>query len=151
MNDQGDPAMKELLKKLINRETITYGIFGVLTTVVNYGACFIFDRFTDMDILIYNIIAWVAAVLFAYITNKLWVFESRSWELKVIGPEFASFVGARLLSFLFEEGFLALATRLWHMNDLIAKAVACVFVIIFNYFASKFFIFSNKGDKKQKA
>lgn len=141
--------MKNLLKKLINRETITYLIFGVLTTVVNYAVYFVFYHFTAVDLLIYNTIAWIAAVLFAYVTNKLWVFESKSWALKVIGPEFASFVGARLLSFFFETGFLALTVKVLHMDERLAKIIACVFVVIFNYFASKFFIFCKKNEEKQ--
>ena len=142
--------MKNLLKKLINRETITYLIFGVLTTVVNYAVYFVFYHFTSIDPLIYNSIAWVVAVLFAYVTNKLWVFESKSWAFKVVGPEMASFVGARLLSFLFEQGFLALTVKILHMHELLAKIFACVFVIIFNYFASKFFIFRKKDKENQK-
>lgn len=63
--------MKKLLVKLFNKETITYVIFGGLTTVVNYAVYYLFYKFTMVDPVVYNIIAWVVAVLFAFITNKL--------------------------------------------------------------------------------
>lgn len=136
--------MKKLINKLFNKETITYVIFGGLTTVVNYAVYYLFYRFTQVDPVVYNVIAWVAAVLFAFITNKLFVFESRIFKARVLLPEFASFVGARLLSLLFETAFIALTVKVFNMNELIAKIITAVFVIIFNYFASKFFIFKKK-------
>ncbi len=139
--------MRKLLKKLINKETITYVIFGGLTTVVNYAIYYLFYKFTAIDPIIYNIIAWVAAVIFAFITNKLFVFESKSFATKLLFQEFMSFIGARLLSLLFETGFLALTVKVFHMNELLAKIIAAVFVVIFNYFASKFFIFKKKIDE----
>lgn len=139
--------MRKLLKKLINKETITYVIFGGLTTVVNYAIYYLFYKFTAIDPIIYNIIAWVAAVIFAFITNKLFVFESKSFAPKLLFQEFMSFIGARLLSLLFETGFLALTVKVFHMNELLAKIIAAVFVVIFNYFASKFFIFKKKIDE----
>lgn len=136
--------MKKLLVKLFNKETITYVIFGGLTTVVNYAVYYLFYKFTMVDPVVYNIIAWVVAVLFAFITNKLFVFESRTFKTNVLFTEFASFVGARLLSLLFETAFIALTVKVFNMNELIAKIITAVFVIIFNYFASKFFIFKKK-------
>ena len=66
--------MKKLLQKLINRETLTYLIFGVLTTLVNYVVFWLFDRLlTEHWVLVTNAIAFVAAVAFAYVTNKLFV------------------------------------------------------------------------------
>ncbi len=138
--------MKKLIQKLINKETITYVIFGVLTTVVNYIIYYVFYNYTSVNYILYNTIAWIAAVLFAFITNKLFVFESKSWVLRTVGPEFLSFMGARVLSLLFENGFLLLTVDVFHMNKLIAKIIAAVFVIIFNYFASKFFIFRKKKE-----
>ena len=136
--------MKKLLVKLFNKETITYVIFGGLTTLVNYAVYYLFYKFTMVDPVVYNIIAWVVAVLFAFITNKLFVFESRTFKADVLFTELASFVGARLLSLIFETAFIALTVKVFNMNELIAKIITAVFVIIFNYFASKFFIFKNK-------
>lgn len=136
--------MKKLLVKLFNKETITYVIFGGLTTVVNYAVYYLFYKFTMADPVVYNIIAWVVAVLFAFITNKLFVFESRTFKADVLFTELASFVGARLLSLIFETAFIALTVKVFNMNELVAKIITAVFVIIFNYFASKFFIFKKK-------
>ena len=156
--------MKNLIKKLINRETITYLIFGVLTTVVNFGAQWIFTKLLATRADTYNLmfqvataIAWVIAVLFAFITNKLWVFESKSFKGRTVLKEVLSFFGARLLSFLlFDEalqsGILYIINRnvtdydILTRNSYIAKFLICVFVVIFNYFASKFFIFRKKKE-----
>ena len=90
--------IKELLIKY--KELITYVIFGVLTTVVNFAAFWIIDRILgDSLYLISNAIAWVIAVAFAYVTNKIWVFESKSWAPKLVLKEVCEFVAARLFSF----------------------------------------------------
>ncbi len=138
--------MKTLISKLFNKETITYVIFGVLTTIVNYIVYYLFYRFTSIDSIIYNVIAWIAAVLFAFITNKLFVFESKSFAMKVLWHEVLTFTGARLLSLGFEELFLILTIKVLTINELIAKIIAAVFVVILNYFASKFIIFRRKKE-----
>ena len=129
--------MKNLINKLIekffSREVISYLIFGVLTTVVNF-----------VFYITSNVIAWVFAVVFAYITNKLFVFESKSWEPALVFKEVISFGAARIISLLFETGFLALTVEIIGVPELIAKVIAAVFVVIINYVASKLFIFKKK-------
>jgi putative flippase GtrA len=144
-------AENPLFKKYVNRETILYVIFGVLTTIVNYVAFFIFDSafgkadlFGKYGYLIANIIAWIAAVIFAFITNKIYVFESKSWKASIIGFEFASFVGARLFSLLIEMGFMWLFVSRLGMNKYIAKLIISVVVIILNYVFSKLVIFRKR-------
>lgn len=103
-----------------------------------------------------NAVAFVAAVAFAYITNKLFVFESKSWSGKVLLRELPAFVGARLLSFGLEE--LGLLICMWIQVEqyslfglngiLVAKVVLSLVVVVLNYFFSKCFIFKkSKGDK----
>ena len=75
-------------------------------------------------------------------------YESKSFAPAVLFPEFVGFTGARILSFLFEEGFLAVTTC-FHMNQYISKAIASIVVIILNYFASKFLIFKHKRTKNK--
>ena len=90
--------MKELIKKFLNKETICYLIFGVLTTVVDliiYQAAL----WLGIHYLIAQGIAWVVAVAFAFITNKLFVFESKTTEKSVVLKELISFVSARIVSF----------------------------------------------------
>lgn len=137
--------MKSIIKKFLNRETIVYVIFGVLTTAVNYVSYWLLRSKLGIPFLIANTIAWIISVLFAFVTNKLIVFESKSFKFKLLLFEFFSFVSARILSFLFEEGFLAVTTH-FHMNEYLSKAIAGIIVIIMNYFLSKFFIFKKKDD-----
>ena len=142
--------MKNLIKKLCNKETITYLIFGVLTTLVNYIVYYLLYKFTAIDALAYNIIAWVAAVIFAFFTNKLFVFESKSFKPNIVFRELLTFVSARVLSLLLEEAFLALTVKVMEIHELLAKLIIAVIVVIVNYFASKLFIFKKgKGDSNE--
>ena len=140
--------MKNLINKLIEkfftREVISYLIFGVLTTVVNFVFYWLFTEVFAVYYITSNVIAWVFAVVFAYITNKLFVFESKSWEPAIVFKEVISFGAARIISLLFETVFLALTVEIIGVPELIAKVIAAVFVVIINYVASKLFIFKKK-------
>lgn len=152
--------MKKIIEKY--KEIITYVIFGVLTTVVNFAAFWLFTRILgDKLYLVNNAIAWIISVVFAYITNKLFVFESKSWNGKVIFKEILEFFLARIFSFLIEEGGLLLLVSLLKFDrfsfeifgfeitgQLIAKVVLAVIVVILNYFFSKFIIFNKKENSK---
>lgn len=163
------PFFSKLLKipgveKLLQYEIVSYLVFGVLTTAVNFvtymtlgifagenyeaRVLFSIGTFDFQLILLMNGIAWVASVLFAFVTNKLFVFESSSWKASVLVKELISFFGARVVSFLlFEELLFALlVSNLLSMGDLAAKLVVAVFVVIFNFVASKLVIFRKKGD-----
>ena len=153
--------IKSLLIKY--KELITYGIFGVLTTVVNFATFKLFDVILGQELyLVSNIIAWVVCVIFAYITNKLWVFESKSLKPDVVMKELFSFFAARGFSFIVEEGGLFLLVDIVGFSDytlelfrfsisgtMISKIFVAVVVVILNYFFSKMFIF--RKDKKDKA
>lgn len=146
MNDK----INNLIKKFLNKETISYLIFGVLTTIINIVVFWFAERelafimSEDAASLVGNVIAWVISVAFAFVTNKLFVFESKSMAFKVVMAELTGFVIARLLSLAFDEGFMFVAIVLLGMNSLIAKIISNVFVVIINYVLSKFFIFKNK-------
>ena len=146
------------LKKILleRREEISYLIFGVLTTVINYITFLILTVILGEEpftVMIINIIAWVAAVAFAYVTNKLFVFESKSWEFDILKREIPAFLGARIASFLLEEAGLYIAAYWMRMGTitifgigglLIAKIFLNILVVIVNYFFSKFLIFKKK-------
>ena len=136
--------IKEVLKK--NEELIKYLIIGVLTTVINYIIFAILVKIVKMDMHVSNIIAWIVSVIFAYFTNKLFVFKSKSFEIKVIGREVLSFGAARVFSLLLEEVILYIFVNLLNMNELVIKLIANVIVIVVNYILSKFIIF--KKDSK---
>lgn len=139
--------MKELIAKLmkrfLNREIISYLVFGVLTTIVNY-ASYELCKWLGIHYTASTVIAWVLAVAFAYITNKLYVFESKSFEKSLLIKEITAFVGCRLFSGLCDLGFMIAAVELIGMNDSVAKLAANIFVVIINYIFSKLFIFRKK-------
>ncbi len=128
------------------KEIILYLIFGVLTTIVNILTYIIFAKVFNFDYLISNLIAWIVSVLFAYITNKLYVFESENNEKKMIIFEIISFFSFRVLSGLIDMTFMYLFVSILAFNDSLMKIITNVIVVILNYIFSKLFIF-NKKDK----
>lgn len=147
------------------KEVINYLIFGALTTIVSLGSFEISDRILGQKLyLVSNVISWILAVLFAYFTNKLWVFESKSWEKSIVIKEMAGFFGARLFSLGTESlGLWILITLLnvgaLHFDvfsftisgNMIAKLVMQIVVLVLNYVFSKFMIFAKKGKNKDDA
>lgn len=131
--------MKELFQKY--RELISYVFFGGMTTVVNYIIYFLCTRGCRIDPLGSNVLAWIGAVIFAYVVNKLYVFQSKSWERDLLIREIWQFVSARLASLGLEELMLFVFVHVLGVNDLIVKVGAAVVVVIANYFFSKLIIF----------
>lgn len=145
--------MKKLIKKY--KEIILYIFFGVLTTAVNFIIYFIINALLGEKMyLISNVIAWTGAVAFAYITNKIWVFESKSQKAKTLLKEIGEFFLARLFSLGAEEAGLYLFVELLNFNafsfsffsqtitgNIIAKIIMQIIVVILNYIFSKFIIF----------
>lgn len=136
---------------LAHREMVTYLIFGVLTTVVNYVVYWLCTLILTPDVflrdknyLVSNGISWMAAVAFAYVTNKLFVFGSHSWKPSTVAREVVAFVGARLLSLVFDMGIMFICVSLIGINEFIAKLIAQIVVVILNYIFSKLFIFRKK-------
>ena len=136
--------IEKIISKLFTREMISYLIFGVLTTIVSLVTFQLCDAVLGIYYIAANVISWIIAVIFAYVTNKLFVFESKSWELKLVVREVISFGSARILSLLFETGFIALTVEVMGMPKFISKIIASIFVVIINYVASKLFIFKKK-------
>ena len=147
----------EKLKKLLNRETILYIVFGVATTVVNYIVFHILYNvlWHQNHSLAANAAAFVAAVIFAFVVNKLFVFESRSWDGATLKREIPSFLGARIGSFGIEEAGLFLAEKVFKLGGVIAITlggtafdwitvvkIALAFVVVaLNYVFCKLFVF----------
>lgn len=131
--------MKELFQKY--REIISYVFFGIATTAVNYAVYCLLSRGLGIDAMVTNVLAWVAAVAFAYIVNKLYVFESKSWESSLVIREVWQFCSARLASLGLEELCLLVFCKMMGIDDLIVKIGAAVLVILVNYILSKLIIF----------
>ena len=122
-----------------------YLIFGVLTTVVNFIAYIILAKVFTVNETFSNAIAWLVAVLFAYVTNKIWVFESKSTKLKTLIYEFSSFFGCRVLSGIFDIVVFYILVEKMKMNDIVTKIIISIVVIKLNYIFSKLIIFKKKN------
>ncbi len=159
----------KLIDKFFTKEIVSYVFFGVMTTIVNLAVFYltkklfaaigwngVFNSIVPEDSKIVelfsggseyldaNLIAWVAGVIFAFVTNKLFVFESKSWKPSVAGKEFTGFVGARVFSLVVEMLGMFVMVTLLVWNELVAKLIVGVIVIIMNYIFSKLLIFKKK-------
>ena len=123
------------------RELFWYGVFGVITTIINMAAFWLFSDVFRVYYMVANVIAWVIAVAFAYVTNKLWVFESKSWARSVWIPECIGFVSARLATGLLDMGLMYLMISIIGVPKMWAKLVSNVVVIIGNCVRSKLLVF----------
>lgn len=126
-----------------NRDILTYLFFGVLTTIVNYLIYLPVFNFCGLSAAVSNVIAWVGAVIFAFLTNKPFVFHSSDWSAKTVIPELTKFVSCRLASGAMETGILFLTVDCLHWNGNIWKLVTQVLVVIVNYVGSKLLVFRN--------
>lgn len=142
--------MKELIKKY--KSFIMYAIFGVLTTIINLICYEVLYNHMGVSNIISNIIAWIAAVAFAYITNKIWVFESKSLEIKVVLSEIWKFINCRLATGALDLIIMYIGVDILKGPSTILKIISNIIVIILNYIASKLVIFKNKkeGIKNEK-
>lgn len=148
----------KLIKAFINKETILYLLFGLLTTVVSFASLKIFDVILGKDLyLVSNTASWLFSVSFAYITNKIFVFESKSWSVSVLKKEIPSFFSARIFSYFVEQGSLWLLMEALGFKERVfdfiivkfsglmtAKMIIGVLVVAINYVLSKLLIFRKK-------
>lgn len=137
--------IKELIKK--NKEIISYLIFGVATTIVSIISYFIFAKLFNINPIISNILSWIVSVLFAYITNRKYVFESKITNKKEIAKEMISFFGCRIFSGIIDTGMFTIMIEMIGINDGIAKIITQVVVIVLNYILSKLITFRKKEEK----
>lgn len=133
------------------KELINYLIFGILTTIVSLVTYYllvftILDPSNPIQLQIANIISWITCVSFAYITNRIYVFESKN---KSILKEAIKFYSSRILSLIIDMGLMLLFVTILSINDKISKLIVQIVIIILNYILSKLLVFKNK-EKKQK-
>ncbi|MBE6632707.1 MAG: GtrA family protein [Ruminococcaceae bacterium] len=147
--------MLEKLKTLYAKykEPLLYLIFGGLTTAIDWAISFLLYYFwidatqaPDGMIHVADAIAWAAAVTFAFITNRIWVFESkkRGW-IPILG-ELVGFAGGRVATFLVQEGILLVFVTWLGLNKYLFRILTAVLVIVLNYFISKLFVFRKKDN-----
>ena len=138
-----------MLKKLYEKyaDAFSYLVFGVLTTVVNYVVYIPCYNLLGLGGAASNAIAWAAAVAFAFLTNKPFVFKSHDWSAKVLLPELAKFLGCRIGSGLLETAiiFVTVDCLMWNGNWM--KLLTNVMVVVLNYFGSKLLVFRGKKNE----
>ena len=133
------------------REQLLYLIFGVLTTAVDFGVSFLLYRFwvdsanaASVTLHIADVIAWTAAVIFAYVTNRIWVFESQKKGFLPIAKELIGFAGGRVFTLLLQEAIMLVFVTWLGANKYLFRILAAVFVVVLNYVISKLLIFKKK-------
>lgn len=150
-------------KNKISREIVVYVIFGILTTLVSWATYALFVNILSMSVFWGNLLSWVCAIVFAFVPNKLLVFQSKSLAPRVVFKEISTFVLSRAVTGVIEivcvpllekTGFDNIFYRMWEKisvnasllftDGIYSKIVLAVIVVIGNYIFSKLVIFKNK-------
>lgn len=140
------PKLKDLLIKY--KEVISYLFFGALTTAVDFFSYYILTRFFCLEEGFSNVLAQFFAILFAYVTNKLFVFEDKTYNFKSLIIQFGKFFSLRLVTLVLNSVMFVIMVDKLGINDIITKAIVVLIVIILNYIFSKLIVF--KGKEKQQ-
>lgn len=133
--------------KLLGREVFMYLLFGGLTTLINiivYYLCTLINISTGIS----TTIAFIVSVIFAYVTNRKWVFESKAKGKEIIS-EIWKFFSMRILTYFMDLGLMILLVDIWGWNGLVCKILVNILVIVLNYVFSKLIIFKSKRSKNE--
>lgn len=122
-------------------ETIRYIIIGVATTIVSFGSYFILYNYLFIDPNIANIISIILAVLFAYVTNKIYVFRSKTKTYKELIHEFIKFISSRVVTMVFEVVGVFVLLSVVGLHEMVSKALISIGVLVGNYILAKVFVF----------
>lgn len=137
---------------LKNKEIVRYAFFGVCTTLVNIIVFYCFSKMLSVDYMVSNLVAWVASVSFAFITNKIYVFNSREWKPDICLKEAGSFFAARIATGIIDMVCMYGMVTILSINKTISKIVVNVIVIVLNYVFSKVWVFkkhkNSMGDRE---
>ncbi|WP_318507045.1 GtrA family protein [Bacillus sp. T3] len=123
------------------KEVFNYLVFGVLTTIVNIASYGLLTKIMNIDYKVATTIAWLLSVIFAFITNKMFVFKSLSIGIDTLIKEFSSFLFFRILSYFIDLAMMIVLVEWVRMDDVLAKIFANIVVVVLNYIASRYFIF----------
>ena len=135
-----------MIKKLLAKyqHLITYVFFGAVTTAVNFAVYYLLFNICQLSALVSNAVAWLVAVIVAFLTNKPFVFHSNDWSWKVTIPEFFKFVVSRIGSGILETATIFLLVDVCKLDGNIVKVIISIAVIILNYITSRFIVFNKK-------
>lgn len=134
------------------REYIMYAVFGCSTTLISWLTYSLSEAVIGLDLYWSGIVSWIVAVIFAFVTNKVWVFNSKSWEKNLVLKELFTFVGGRLLTGALEVVAvpffvsIGLNSTLFGVEGLPAKILVSLIIVVFNYILSKFISFNNQNE-----
>lgn len=134
------PTIKSYYEKY--KEIVLYIFFGGCTTVISIASFIIFERFFNINELLANVLSWILAVSFAYITNRIWVFKTSKSNNKII-KEIFYFFSSRLLTLALEEVVLIIFVTWLLFDAILIKILGQVLVLVLNYLISKFITFKN--------
>lgn len=140
--------MKSIAQYQKHKQLILYLFFGICTTAINTLCYGILYELLRMNNIPSAILAWLVAVVFAFVTNKVYVFESKQTKTSERLSEFVSFFGCRIMTGMLDVMIMAIAVDYMKWNSLIWKLISNIIVTIINYVASKFLIFKNGRKKK---
>ena len=127
-----------------NKEVLMYLFFGGLCFLVSVFTYAYFNVTLGINELLANILSWIIAVTFAFVTNKIWVFHSKNDSFGEFMREMTAFYGGRVVTLVMEEAILFLFITVLGLNSILVKIVAQVVVIVLNYVISKLFVFKEK-------
>jgi len=125
------------------KTVLLYIFFGGCTTFISIGTFVLFSAYFRINELIANVISWICAVAFAYVTNRIWVFTSKS-SGKAVGREVVSFFTGRLFTLGMEELLIYVFVTLLSVNGVVVKILGQILVLILNYLLSKLWVFQQK-------
>lgn len=132
------------------RDLILYALFGALTTLVNTGVYWLCAHPLGLKVVPSSVIAWFAAILFAYLTNRKWVFHSEAETPREIAGEAVSFFLCRLATGVLDWALMWLFADRLRWNDMLVKIAVNLLVILLNYVASKLLVFRRKTPRNEK-
>ena len=142
MSLPGLNIFEDMYKKY--KEVLLYLFFGGLTTVISIGSYSYCDLVLHINPLVANVISWILAVLFAYVTNKIWVFNAKTHGIYELAIEMFHFFAGRLFTLVVEELILLIFVNNLHFNSILVKVAAQIIVVVLNYIISKLLVFREK-------
>ena len=137
----------KLMYDILTSSAFRYIVVGGCTTMVNLVVFTVLCKLLHMEVNLSNVISILCAIAFAYVTNKVFVFESKTNTVKETFLEMVKFVGARMSTMAIEVGGVFLLYEVIHQDEVIAKLETQIIVLIVNYFISKFFVFKTKEER----
>lgn len=141
--------ISKIWSKFVNQEAVTYILFGVMTTLVDWVTYAVL-REIGIGYRIATVVSWIIAVVFAFVTNKIFVFQSYKFHLSYLWKEFISFVSCRAATGIFTLLVMIVLVEWMHLNEFFGKVIISAISLVLNYLLSKLYIFKNNRDGEEE-